>query len=202
VLTRWPTSSGTCRLDRPPFPAHGITTLVPPRAVLCLVAEGAIALDDPVNGTCARCGWPMTPSPCGAALNTGGVDSPFVGVGWTRWRTVADVLGPVVGCSGPRGRVRLQATAATRCSGSYRRPHRNLVRTGGDPARPRTLGMADSWYPTRPRSRRTRRAVTGSSGTAHSCRAAADVRAPERGRAVVDGPDLVRFGPAGGRCCR
>jgi CubicO group peptidase (beta-lactamase class C family) len=85
------------------FPAHGITTLVTSTAVLCLVAEGTVGLDDPVNGHLRSLRLADDAITVRELLShTGGVDSPPPG--WAdSVADVADLLGPVVGCSGPRG---------------------------------------------------------------------------------------------------
>jgi CubicO group peptidase (beta-lactamase class C family) len=85
------------------FPALSITKLVTSTAVLCLVAEGAIALDDPVNRHLRSLRLADDAVTVRELLShTGGVDSP-PSVWADSVADVADVLGPVVGCSGPRG---------------------------------------------------------------------------------------------------
>jgi CubicO group peptidase (beta-lactamase class C family) len=85
------------------FPALSITTLVTSTAVLCLVAEGAVALDDRVNGHLRSLRLADDAVTVRELLShTGGVDSPS-SVWADSVADVADVLGPVVGCSGARG---------------------------------------------------------------------------------------------------
>ena len=129
------------------FPAHGITTLVTCTAVLCLVAAGAIALDDPANRHLRSLRLADGAVTVRELLShTGGVDSPP-----SAWAEavadVADLLGPVVGCSGPRGEFAYS-------SGGYAvlgQLIADLTGTAFAQAATRLilepLGMADSWFP-------------------------------------------------------
>lgn len=129
------------------FPAHGITTLVTSTAVLCLVAEGAVALDDPVSGHLRSLRLADDAVTVRELLShTGGVDSPS-SVWAEAVADVADVLGPVAGCSGPRGEFAYS-------NGGYAvlgQLVTDLTGTSFAPAATRLvlepLGMADSWFP-------------------------------------------------------
>src|ERR1039457_26766 len=130
------------------FPAHGITTLVTSTAVLCLVAEGAVALDDPVNGHLRSLRLADDAVTVRELLShTGGVDNPS-SVWAEAVADVADVLGPVVGCSGPRGEFAYSTgdyavlgQLITDLTGtSFAQAANRLVLE--------PLGMADSWFPT------------------------------------------------------
>jgi CubicO group peptidase (beta-lactamase class C family) len=82
-----------------------ITTLVTSTAVLCLVAEGALGLDDPANRHLRGLRLADDTITVRQLLaHTAGVDSPPLPSLWgDSAAEPADVLGPVAGCSGPRG---------------------------------------------------------------------------------------------------
>jgi CubicO group peptidase (beta-lactamase class C family) len=130
------------------FPAHGITTLVTSTAVLCLVAEGAVALDDPVNRHLRSLRLADDAVTVRELLShTAGVDNP-PSVWAEAVADVAEVLGPVVGCSGPRGEFAYS-------HGDYAVLGQLITDlTGTSFAQAATrlvlepLGMADSWFPT------------------------------------------------------
>jgi CubicO group peptidase (beta-lactamase class C family) len=131
------------------FPALQITTLVTSTAVLCLVADGAVGLDDPVNGHLRSLRLADDAVTVRELLaHTGGVDSPPPPSLWAgSVADVADVLGPVAGCSGPRGEVAYS-------SGGYAVLGQLIADLTGTPfAQAVTrlvlepLGMADSWFP-------------------------------------------------------
>jgi CubicO group peptidase (beta-lactamase class C family) len=179
------------------FPACQITTLVTATAVLCLVAEGVIALDDPVNG---HLRWlhlaDDTITVRELLAHTGGVDSPPSLSLWAD--SVADVagaLGPVAGCSGPRGEFAYS-------DGGYAVLGQLITDLTGTPfAQAATrlvlepLEMADSWFPTKTPAPPD--AACGYQLT----EAGSLVREPPRvfslqsaGGLWSTGPDLVRFG--------
>ncbi|MBF9069656.1 serine hydrolase domain-containing protein [Streptacidiphilus fuscans] len=85
------------------FPAYAITKLITATAVLHLVGEGALALDDRVDDHLRTLRLADSKVTVRQLLShTGGVDNPEQAFG----EPVTDVgalLGPVVGCSGPRG---------------------------------------------------------------------------------------------------
>jgi len=177
------------------FPALSITTLITSTAVLCLVAEGAVALDDPVNGYLRSLRLADDTVTVRELLSyTGGVDSPS-SVWADSVADVADVLGPVVGCSGPRGEFAYS-------HGGYAVLGQLIADLTGTPfAQAATrlvlepLGMADSWFPAR---------APVSPDTARGYRLEQDGSfAPEplpmfalqsAGGLWSTGPDLVRFG--------
>jgi CubicO group peptidase (beta-lactamase class C family) len=85
------------------FPARAITKLVTSTAVLCLVAEGVVALDDPANGHLRSLRLADDAVTLRELLShTGGVESPS-SVWAETVAEAADVLGTVVNCSGVRG---------------------------------------------------------------------------------------------------
>ncbi len=131
------------------FPALTITTLVTSTAVLCLVAEGAVALDDPVNGHLRSLRLADDAVTVRELLShTAGVDNPSL-VWADSVADVADVLGPVVGCSGPRGEFAyghggyavLGQLIADLTGTSFAQAAARLVLE--------PLGMAESWFPAR-----------------------------------------------------
>jgi CubicO group peptidase (beta-lactamase class C family) len=179
------------------FPACQITTLVTSTAVLRLVAEGAVALDDPVNGHLRSLRLADDAITVRELLaHTGGVDSPPSLSLWTD--SAADavgVLGPVAGCSGPRGEFAYS-------DGGYAvlgQLITDLTGTSFAQAAIRLvlepLGMADSWFPTE---------APVPPDAACGYRLAAEgslVREPPQVFALQSagglwstGPDLVRFG--------
>jgi len=85
------------------FPARAITKLVTSTTVLRLVADGAIALDDPANVHLRSFRLSDATVTVRELLShMGGVES--LPSTWADTAaTVADVLGPVVSCSGTRG---------------------------------------------------------------------------------------------------
>ena len=152
----WTCSHGWADLERDVpldpghrFPAHGITTLVTSTAVLCLIAEGAVALDDPVNGHLRSLRLADDAITVRELLShTGGVDSP-PSVWADSVADVADLLGPVAGCSGPRGEFAysnggyavLGQLIADLAGTSFAQAATRLVLG--------PLGMAGSWFPVR-----------------------------------------------------
>ncbi len=177
------------------FPARAITKLITSTAVLRLVAEGAVALDDPANGHLRSLHLADEAVTVRELLShTGGVDSPP-----SMWAdaaaNVTDVLGPVVGCSGTRGQF-AYSNAGYAVLGK-------LIAdvTGSEFAQAVTrlvlepLDMSDSWFPDRtPTSERAvkghRLAMDGSFAPeplpAFAFQAA--------GGLWTTAPDLVRFG--------
>ena len=177
------------------FPAHGITQLVTSTAMLCLVAEGAVALDNPVNGQLRSLRLADDAVTVRELLShTGGVDSPPL-VWADSVADVAEVLGPVVGCSGPRGELAvsyggyavLGQLIADLTGTSFAQAATRLVLE--------PLGMAGSWFPTQ---------APVSPDAARGYRLAPDGSfVPEplptfalqsAGGLWSTGPDLVRFG--------
>jgi len=133
------------------FPACQITALVTATVVLCLVAEGVVALDDPANGHLRSLRLADDTVTVRELLaHTGGVDSPPSLSLWAdSVADVADTLGPVPGCSGPRGEFAYS-------DGGYAVLGQLITDLTGSPfaqAAARLvlepLGMADSWFPTR-----------------------------------------------------
>jgi len=198
----WACSRGLADLERNAplgpghrFPALSITTLVTSTAVLCLVAEGAVALDDPVSRHLRSLRLADDIVTVRELLShTGGVDSPPSG--WAdSVADVADVLGPVAGCSGPRGEFAysnggyavLGQLIADLTGTSFAQAATRLVLE--------PLGMADSWFPAQ---------APASPDAARGYRLERDgLFEPEplsvfalqgAGGLWSTGPDLVRFG--------
>jgi len=155
----WTCSRGWADLDRNVplgpghrFPALQITALVTSTAVLRLVAEGVVALDDPVARHLRSLRLADDAVTVRELLaHTGGVDSPPPPSLWAgSVAGVADVLGPVAGCSGPRGEFAysnggyavLGQLVADITGTSFARAATRLVLE--------PLGMADSWFPAEP----------------------------------------------------
>jgi CubicO group peptidase (beta-lactamase class C family) len=172
------------------FPAHGITTLVTSTAVLCLVAEGAVALDDPVNRHLRSLRLADDTVTVRELLShTGGADNPP-----TVWAEavadVADELGPIVSCSGPRGEF-VYSHADYAVLGQL---IAELTGTSFEHAATRLvlepLGMADSSFPTYSPARGYRLARDGS----FEPEPPPVFALPSAGGLWSTGPDLVRFG--------
>jgi CubicO group peptidase (beta-lactamase class C family) len=177
------------------FPACEITTLVTSTAVLRLVAEGVVVLDDPVNGHLRSLRLADDTITVRELLaHTGGVDNPA-----SLWADsvadVADALGPVVGCSGPRGEFAYSnggyavlGQLITDLTGtSYAQAATRLVLE--------PLGLADSWFPAEaPVSQDAARGYR-LEGEGSPVREPPQVFAfQSAGGLWSTGPDLVRFG--------
>jgi len=108
----WVLAQGWADLDRAEvldpghrFPAPGVTALVTTTAVLRLVAGGRIRLDDPANGHLRAVRLADDTITVRELLShTAGVDNPAPDrlYGETA-QDLATVMGPVIGCTGPRG---------------------------------------------------------------------------------------------------
>jgi len=106
----WVLAKGWADLDREQvldpghrFPAPGVTVLVTATAVLRLVAAGRVGLDTPANDhlRTVRLADP-TVTVRDLLAHTGGVDDPAV-LYADAVQDLAALMGPVIGCSGPRG---------------------------------------------------------------------------------------------------
>ena len=106
----WVLAKGWADLDRRQvldpghrFPAPGVTVLVTATAVLRLVAEGRVGLDAPANDHLRAVRLADdTVTVRDLLAHTGGVDNPaelYAGA----VQDLAALMGPVIGCSGPRG---------------------------------------------------------------------------------------------------
>jgi CubicO group peptidase (beta-lactamase class C family) len=196
----WTVSVGHADLDRAEplepghrFPAPGVTALVTGTAVLRLVAEGRVGLDDPANGHLRTVRLAEGSVTVRELLShTGGVDSPEA----DRVPGLAALTGPVVSCGGPRGTVLasnggyavLGQLVADVTGLSYARAAARLVL---DP-----LGMRDSRFPAAAADL-PRTAVTGYTVTADGVFQPSPARVPVL-QAVAGlwttGADLVRLG--------
>jgi len=178
------------------FPACQVTALVTATAVLCLVAEGVVTLDDAVNGHLRSLRLADDTVTVRELLaHTGGVDSPPSLSLWAdSVADVAEVLGPVAGCSGPRGEFAYS-------DGGYAVLGQLIADLTGTPfAQAATrlvlepLGMADSWFPTQapvPDAARGHRLEEEGSLVPEPPQVFALQSA---GGLWSTGPDLVRFG--------
>ena len=118
----WTAASGWADLDlREPltaghrFPAHHISQLITAAGVLRLIASTDISLDDPANDRLRT----ITLADPGVTIrelltHTGGVDTlsssgPYDPVLRERVPPLADLCGPVLACTGPRGSVQVSA---------------------------------------------------------------------------------------------
>jgi CubicO group peptidase (beta-lactamase class C family) len=177
------------------FPALTITTLITATAVLCLVAEGAIALDEPVNMYLRSLRLADDAVTVRDLLaHMGGVDNP-PSVWAATVADVADVLGPVAACSGPRGEFAYShggyavlGQVITDVTGtSFAQAATRLVLE--------PLGMADSWFPAQapvsPDATRGYRLTRDGSFEPEPPPVCAFQSA---GGLWSTGPDLVRFG--------
>jgi CubicO group peptidase (beta-lactamase class C family) len=111
----WAVARGWADLDRGEplrpghrFPAYGITRLVTATAVLRLVAEDRIRLDDAANDHLRAVRLANDAVTIRELLSyTGGVDNPAPGRGYVDTvPSLTSLYGPVLPCSGPRGTVK------------------------------------------------------------------------------------------------
>jgi CubicO group peptidase (beta-lactamase class C family) len=177
------------------FPAHGITTLVTSTAVLCLVAGGAVALDDPVNQHLRSLRLADDTVTVRELLShTGGVDSP-PSVWADSTADVAEVLGLVAGCSGPRGKFAfsyggyavLGQLIADLTGTSFAQAATRLVLE--------PLGMTDSWFPAQaPVTPDTARGYQLTDEGMFQPEPLPTFTLQSAGGLWSTGPDLVRFG--------
>ncbi|HEX5302211.1 MAG TPA: serine hydrolase [Streptosporangiaceae bacterium] len=108
----WAVASGHADLDRgqPLEPGHrftvpGLTSLVTTTAVLRLVAEGRLDLDAPANGQLRAVRLADDSVTVRELLtHTGGVDNPIELYADTV-PSLAELMGPVIPCGGPRGTI-------------------------------------------------------------------------------------------------
>ena len=108
----WAVAAGHADLDRSEplepghlFPVPGLTTLVTATAVLRLAAEGRLDLDAPANARLRTVRLADDTVTIREILtHTGGVDSPAE-LYADAVPALAELMGPVIGCGGPRGTV-------------------------------------------------------------------------------------------------
>ena len=108
----WAVAAGHADLDRDDpvqpghrFPAPGVTVLVTATAVLRLVADGRLGLDDPANRHLRAVSLADDAVTVRNLLShAGGVDSPAE-LYADSVPELAELMGPVIPCSGPRGMV-------------------------------------------------------------------------------------------------
>jgi CubicO group peptidase (beta-lactamase class C family) len=205
--TPWVLTRGWADLDRGEaldpghrFPVPGATVLVTATAVLKLVADGAISLDDRANGYLRTISLADDTITVRELLShTAGVDSPTE-LFADAVPDLAELIGPVVACGGPRGTVHpsnggcavLGQLAADVTGMPYAAAATQLVL--------RPLGLNDSSFPARPPEINTDmgpRAVTGYNLTLQGVFEPIPTRIPAL-QAVAGlwstGADLVRLG--------
>jgi CubicO group peptidase (beta-lactamase class C family) len=156
-LPPWVVAQGHADLDRAEaagpghwFPASGVTALVTATAVLRLVAAGRLSLDAPANDRLRAVRLADGTITVRELLShTGGVDNP------SRWYAdsvpgLADLMGPVISCSGPRG-------TAVPSNGGYAVLGQLIADVTGTPYASAVtrlvldpLGLRDSRFPARP----------------------------------------------------
>jgi Beta-lactamase len=203
----WTCSRGWADLERDVplgpchrFPALQITMLITATAVLRLVADGVVALDDPASRHLRSLRLANDAVTVRELLaHTGGVDSPPPASLWAgSVADVADVLGPVAGCSGPRGEFAysnggyavLGQLIADLTGTSFTRAATRLVLE--------PLSMADSWFPAEP-------PVSPDAAYGYELDEEGSLEREEpqvftlqsAGGLWSTGPDLVRFGGSG-----
>ena len=108
----WTVATGHADLDRDEpllpghrFPVPGVTALVTGTAVLRLVAQGRLELDEPANGRLRSVRLADDAVTVRELLShTGGVDSPAE-LYADRVPELAELMGPVISCGGVRGTV-------------------------------------------------------------------------------------------------
>jgi CubicO group peptidase (beta-lactamase class C family) len=178
------------------FPAPGVAVLVATTAVLRLVAEGRVGLDRPANDYLRAVRLDDDAVTVRDLLaHTGGVDDPAE-LYADAVQDLATLMGPVIGCSGPRGVVRPSnggvAVLGQLIADVTRRPYADAVTAmvlG-------PLGMRDSTFPMTG-AMIDPAAVTGYSLTLEGVFQPVPVRIPTiqaAGGLWSTGADLVRLG--------
>ena len=123
----WAIARGWADLDRAEplrpghrFPAYGITRLITATAVLRLIADERVGLDDPANDHLRTVRLADDAVTVRELLShAGGVDAPAPASRYASTvPSLTSLYGPVLPCSGPRGTVRGGPPATTRPCGS------------------------------------------------------------------------------------
>jgi len=202
--TAWALARGWAALEDPSeplttrhrFPVGSVTTLVTATAVLRLVADGRIGLDDPANRHLHTVRLTDPDVTVRELLShTGGVDTPSA---WLADRVPdpLDLFGRVIPCGGPRGR-------HEHSDGGYAALGLLVENLTGSPFPQavtdlvlRPLGMADSFFPDRRPARGEADTVTGyvayEDGTLIVRKRVSTM--PAAAGLWATAPDLVRFG--------
>ncbi|GAA0984098.1 hypothetical protein GCM10009555_057200 [Acrocarpospora macrocephala] len=199
----WVTARGWANLDQDEvllpdhrFPAYSITKLITAIAVLRLVADGRVRLDEPANAYLRTIRLADDAVTVRELLShTGGVDNP-ASMFADRVPDLVSVTGPVAACGGPRGTfgyghggyALLGQLIADVTASRYEEAATRMVLE--------PLGMSNSWFP---RSRPATRVVTGHRLTDEGVfeRAPAQISiVPAAGGLWTTAADLVRFGHA------
>lgn len=199
----WVTARGWASLDQDEellpdhrFPAYSITRLVTAVAVLRLVADGRVRLDEPANAYLRTIRLADDAVTVRELLsNTGGVDDPAPMFA-DRVPELVSVIGPVAACGGQRGTYAyghggyalLGQLIADVTAARYEEVATRLVLE--------PLGMGDSWFP---RSSPPTRVITGHRLTDEGRfeRVPTQVSTvPAAGGLWTTAADLVRFGIA------
>jgi CubicO group peptidase (beta-lactamase class C family) len=199
----WVTARGWASLDGDEgllpehrFPAYAITKLITATAVLRLVADGRVRLDEPANGYLSTVRLASDAVTVRELLShTGGVDNP-ASMFADRVPDLLSVTGPVAACSGPRGTFAyghggyaLLGQLIGDVTGSrYEEAVARMVLA--------PLGMSASWFP---RSRPAGEVATGHRLTDEGVFERETTRlctVPAAGGLWTTAADLVRFGAA------
>ena len=210
----WVLATGWADLDRGEaldpghrFPAPGVTMLVTATAVLRLVADGTIGLDSPANDHLRAVRLADGTITVRELLShTAGVDNPDPGQMYADTvPELAELMGPVIGCSGPRGVTAAQQRRLRRTRPAGRRPDRAALLRRRHPAgaRPAAPAPTPRSPPARPTSAPGRFPATTSRSTACSSRSRPGSRPfrrpPGCGRR---GPISCAWACGGRRSCR
>lgn len=199
----WVTARGWASLDQDDvllpeqrFPAYAITKLITATAVLRLVADGRVRLDEPANAYLRTIRLADDAVTVRELLShTGGVDSP-ASMFADRVPDLVSVTGPVVACGGPRGTFAygnggyalLGQLIADVTASRYEEAATRMVLE--------PLGMSDSWFP---RDRPAAGVITGHRLTDEGVFQREPTRistVPAAGGLWSTAADLVRFGLA------
>lgn len=199
----WVTARGWASLDQDDvllpehrFPAYAITKLITATAVLRLVADGRVRLDEPANAYLRTIRLADDAVTVRELLShTGGVDNP-ASMFADRVPDLVSVTGPVAACGGPRGTFAYgnggyallgQLIADVTASGYEQAATRMVLEP---------LGMSSSWFP---RSCPATTATTGHRLTDEGVFEREPTRisiVPATGGLWTTAADLVRFGLA------
>jgi CubicO group peptidase (beta-lactamase class C family) len=153
--SQWSAARGWANLDRAEvlsashrFPACRLTRLITATAVLRLVADGRVGLDDPANDHLRTFGLADDSVTVRELLtHTGGVDSPFRSPFAERVPDLATLVGPVLSCGGARGVFRVTDGGYAALGQMVADTTRSLYADAAARLVLEPLGMSDSSFP-------------------------------------------------------